>query len=357
MRLVKLFPFLVLVFAVLVGLARHYKEYALSIPKYGWLVYAVLGGHIPPWMDKDMYQSPVFEQWIKPGDVIAASCGKCGTTWLLQTLHQIRTKGKDVKYEDLCHRVPFPEFKYYPGQTIEERITFTQFGDRYSPRVFKSHLGPLHIPFRKDLKYVVGVRNPVHAVRSLLPFFNAHEDAFFHLFGDMPHFSGNMSEYQYFMLVDNGSGQPMINYMLINLVRGFWPYRKRFGNVLVLRYEDRLKDAKADVKRLAEFLELELSEEDVIRVTEHSNDKWMKAHEDVFEMRKVYELLAKNNKVAKDFPGVLKPNSFIKSDKVQDLPKDFQEAIIAFCQRKLGKPITDWLVHGGPIPEVELTAS
>ena len=96
----------------------------------------------------------------RPTDVIITPFGKCGTTWLQQTFHTLRTGG-DMDFDDISRVVPWIETSAGLGLDLDAE-------QRAEPRGFKSHLGYDLIP--KGANYVVsfrragrpGVDVPVH---------------------------------------------------------------------------------------------------------------------------------------------------------------------------------------------------
>ena len=68
----------------------------------------------------------------RPDDVIIAPYGKCGTTWLQQVFHGLRTRG-DMDFDDISRIVPWIETAYDLGLDLEAP-------QRGEPRGFKSHL-------------------------------------------------------------------------------------------------------------------------------------------------------------------------------------------------------------------------
>ncbi|MEE4349847.1 MAG: sulfotransferase domain-containing protein [Pacificimonas sp.] len=74
----------------------------------------------------------------RPSDVIITPYGKCGTTWLQQTFHQLRTGG-DEDYDDISRVLPWIETAHVHGVDVNAE-------QRANPRGFKSHLSYHALP-------------------------------------------------------------------------------------------------------------------------------------------------------------------------------------------------------------------
>ncbi len=68
----------------------------------------------------------------RPTDIVITPFGKCGTTWLQQTFHTLRTRG-DMDFDDISRVVPWIETAKIVGLDLEAP-------QRAEPRGFKSHL-------------------------------------------------------------------------------------------------------------------------------------------------------------------------------------------------------------------------
>lgn len=68
----------------------------------------------------------------RPDDVIITPYGKCGTTWMQQVFHGLRTRG-DMDFDDISRVVPWIETAHDLGLDLEAP-------QRGHPRGFKSHL-------------------------------------------------------------------------------------------------------------------------------------------------------------------------------------------------------------------------
>src|SRR4051812_16783768 len=80
----------------------------------------------------------------RPTDVVITPYGKCGTTWLQQIFHTLRTRG-DFDFDDISRVVPWIETAAIVGVGLEG-------AQRAEPRGFKSHLPYDMIP--KGAKYI-----------------------------------------------------------------------------------------------------------------------------------------------------------------------------------------------------------
>ena len=89
-------------------------------------------------------------------DVIVVTPPKCGTTWMQQIMHQLRSGG-DMTFEDIDDVVPWIEAAYDVGQDLDDE-------HKYQPRCFKIHTWYEACP--KGAKYIVVYREPCAAFYS-----------------------------------------------------------------------------------------------------------------------------------------------------------------------------------------------
>ena len=93
----------------------------------------------------------------RSSDIVISPFAKCGTTWLQQTFHTLRTGG-DMDFDDISRVVPWIETSRLLGINLEAP-------QRATPRGFKSHLAWDKIP--KGARYVVSLREPKDALVSM----------------------------------------------------------------------------------------------------------------------------------------------------------------------------------------------
>jgi hypothetical protein len=96
----------------------------------------------------------------QPTDLFISPFAKCGTTWLQQIVHNLKTEG-DLDFDDISRVVPWVETAHKLGL------------DLYAPqrgafRAFKSHLSWDDIP--KGGRYIVSFRDPKDALVSFYHF-------------------------------------------------------------------------------------------------------------------------------------------------------------------------------------------
>jgi hypothetical protein len=164
----------------------------------------------------------------QPSDVIIASYAKCGTTWLQQMAHSLRTGG-DLDFDDISRVVPWIETAADLGIDLDA----AQRGD---PRVFKSHLTYDDVP--SGARYIVSVRDPrdalVSAYRFLEGWFFEPGSIDIEALG-RSHFVEGRSYYSH--------------------LASWWP-RRHDPEVLLLAYEHMTSDHAGAVRRVAEFMDV-----------------------------------------------------------------------------------------------------
>lgn len=207
----------------------------------------------------------------RPTDVIISPFGKCGTTWLQQIFHTLRTGG-DMDFDDISRVVPWIETAELLGLDIEAP-------QRAEPRGFKSHLAFDDIP--PGAKGIVSFRDPRDAFVSLYRFF---EGWFFE--------PGTISIREFAANWVGGPDDGGNGYWRHLL--SWWAQRDN-PNVLILSYAAMNDDPEGHVRKVADFCGLPLDEALLAKTLEHSSLPFMLAHKDRFDdamMRRVSEEVA-----------------------------------------------------------------
>jgi Sulfotransferase domain len=202
----------------------------------------------------------------RPSDVIIASYAKCGTTWLQQMVHSLRTGG-DLEFDDISRVVPWIETAADLGLDLDG-------AQRGEPRAFKSHLSYDQVP--PGARYIVSLRDPRDALVSAYRFF---EGWFFEPGSIDVETLGRMR------FVEGRT-------YYIHLA-SWWPHR-RDANVLLLAYEHMKDDNEGTARRVAEFIGVGDDEERIAIACQESSLASMSAHKDKYDdlmMRERSELV------------------------------------------------------------------
>ncbi len=191
-------------------------------------------------------------------DIIITPYGKCGTTWLQQTFHTLRTGG-DMDFDDISRVVPWIETAVALGIDLEAP-------QRAKPRGFKSHLAYTQVP--KGAKYVVSLRDPKDAFDSMFRFMEGWWIE-----------PGKVS-YEQFLeprLLGRGHGLDYWSHLL-----SWWEQRDN-PDVLLFSYEQMTADPIASIRKLAAFCGITLDDGLLATTLERSSLAFMLQYKDRFD--------------------------------------------------------------------------
>jgi len=194
----------------------------------------------------------------RPTDLIISPYGKCGTTWLQQIFHTLRTGG-DLDFDDISRVVPWIETAMITGVDLEAP-------QKAEPRGYKSHLGYDRVP--KGARYIVAFRDP--------------KDAFV----SMHHFMSGW-------FLEPGAvslGEFALTWSSrVELGTDYWSHLKSWWAerdnpaVLLLSYEQMLADAAGTIRRVAAFCGLPLDQRLLQHTLERSSIGFMLEHKAKFD--------------------------------------------------------------------------
>ncbi len=212
----------------------------------------------------------------RPGDVFLVTYPKSGTVWITEIVRQLN-KLKNSCKEDIVD-VKVSRFEVENHKQIEALP---------SPRYITTHLPFALVPrsSKRDVKYIYLARNPRDVAVS-----------FFYFMRQMPllRFDGTWEEFlEYFMKGDVPYGS------YFDHVLEWWSHQDD-ENVLFLQYEELKKDLKVQVKIIAEFLGLKLSDEEAKAVAEKCTFQAMKSNPNL-DMNKIPPKLLKIVKIDSHF--------------------------------------------------------
>ncbi len=194
----------------------------------------------------------------RPSDVVITPYSKCGTTWLQQIFHTLRTRG-DMDFDDISRVVPWFDTAVTVGLDINAE-------QRAEPRGFKSHAGYDEIP--KGARYIVAFREPKDAFVSLYRFM----EGWFFEPGAI-----SMDAFAERYVARHAAGHGYWRHLL-----SWWDQRDN-PDVLILAYEQMLADPEATIRQVAAFSGIPLDDELAALTLQHSSFAFMAAHKDRFD--------------------------------------------------------------------------
>jgi hypothetical protein len=199
----------------------------------------------------------------RPTDIVISPFGKCGTTWLQQTFHCLRTGG-DMDFDDISRVVPWIETSRTLGIDLEAP-------QRALPRGFKSHLSWREMP--KGARYVVCLRDPKDALVSMYRFM----EGWYLEPGAVP--IADFAE----PWIGREDGMDYWSHLI-----GWWEQRDN-PDVLLFAYEQMIADPAGHIARLAAFCDVELDARLKALTLERSSFAYMSAHKDRFDDKMMRE--------------------------------------------------------------------
>lgn len=352
MKLINIQLIIIVIIILISIILKLYPEIVLKVPNYGFILYHIINNApIPPYIVNEQWKDDY--KWLKSNDIIISVGIKSGTTWMMSTLHAIRTRGS-VDYDSILDVVPWVDFVRYPGETLEERIKFfNRSQSKYEYALYKSHSSPQDIKIRNDVKYIIGVRNLIDVCASLKTFLNDHTIEFSTLWGGFPAKLKTDEDYYHFLLVDKGDKIGFI-YTLTDYIKYWWPYRN-YSNILFVHYNDRLNYPVKDINILTKFMNITLNEEEKKLILYQSSFEYMKKNNFKFaycQSTDINNIQQLYNKLPKSICAI-EIDKFVAKGKDRngniELPQNIIEQINIICLKELGEEICNWLKNGGNI--------
>ena len=195
---------------------------------------------------------------------------KSGQNWMLQIVYQLIHHGKG-EFEHIHSVVPWPDVvlltRTWRNYAIPLRLATAWRTAPEHKRLIKTHLNWEMLPYSKEARYIAVIRDPKDVFVSF--YFFARNNL---LGRAMPSVS---AVYRSFL-----KGESLIGSWAVNAA-GYWAQRHR-PNVLVVSFASMKRDLEATVRRVAEFLEIRVSDEVIREVCRKSSFEYMKSIDERF---------------------------------------------------------------------------
>jgi Sulfotransferase domain len=207
-------------------------------------------------------------------DVFVSTFAKSGTNWMMQIAHQIAFRG-DGEYENIHDVVSWPDMDVRRKRKMSIALDDTRI-QQSSPtglRIIKTHLSAHHVPFSKEARYLIVVRDPKEVFVSSYYFAKGPAGPL------MP------SPELWFDLFVSGRFPLDFGNTWAEHTASYWALRNE-PNVLVLTFREMKRDLAAAVGRVADVMGVSLTEAEMSRVIEKSSFSYMKGINDRFEPMK-----------------------------------------------------------------------
>lgn len=209
---------------------------------------------------------------FRPGDVVIASWAKAGTSWVQQIVGQLIFDGD----ETVPTLVVSPWIEH---RAFSKRIVFEMLETQRHRRFVKSHLPADALVYSRSAKYIYIGRDGRDVIwswyqhhKSLRP--EAYEQLNAGLDGTCEPLSPPAPSFEIcFRDWLDRDGFPLWPFW--SHVRSWWALRY-LPNVLLVHFNDLKADLPGQIRAISEFLEQDVSEEILRRVTEHSSFEYMK---------------------------------------------------------------------------------
>lgn len=278
--------------------------------------------------DPEQMRASIISYRPRPGDVIISPHSKCGTTWLQQTFHTLRTRG-DLDFDDISRVVPWIETARMLGIDLDA-------AQKAEPRGFKSHLAYDTVP--KGARYIVSFRDPGDAVLSHLRFI----EGWWLEPGAVP-----ITEFVASRMSLRGSNRDYWHHLV-----SWWAQRNN-PDVLLLTYEQMRTGPILHIRRIADFCGIPC-DDDLLKLTlERSSFAYMLAHKHLFDDRMMREMAEQRLGLP---PGgdSAKVRAGRVGDREREIPPEAADMLDAAWQETV-TPATGFLNYAEPNGELRVS--
>ncbi len=203
----------------------------------------------------------------RPEDVFVVTQMRCGTTWMQQLVFETVMRGHgDLTDQGLGHMYAISPWIDAVNSVALEDAPLV--GERPT-RIVKSHLPTELCPYSADAKYIYVTRHPVSCFASIVDYNRS-------LVGPLMPPVAVLAEW---FCSDRMYWLPWPRH-----VEGWWRWAQSRDNVLFVHFEEMTKDFTGVRDRVERFLGYALTGEEQRVVEQKCSFRYMKDHEELFEM-------------------------------------------------------------------------
>lgn len=226
-------------------------------------------------MHSHHFDSTVWNDFtFRDDDIVVSTYAKSGTTWTQQIVSQLIFRGAEG--------IPMNELSPWLDLRVPAReIKLDGLEAQTNRRCIKTHLPVEALVFSPKAKYIYIGRDGRDVLWSLYSHHTNAGPAWYELLNDTPDRVGppieptKLDVVAYFRQWLEKDGFPF--WSLWENVRSWWAIRD-LPNVLTVHFANLKRDPKGEIQRIADFLDIQLSDEEWAKVLEHTSFDYMKAH-------------------------------------------------------------------------------
>jgi aryl sulfotransferase len=196
----------------------------------------------------------------RPDDIVIATYSKCGTTWTQRIVSMLVFATDEPR--PIWDASPWPDARF--GGPIDALWAGAEA--QTHRRFFKSHLPLDALPFYEEVKYVHVARDGRDACMSLHNHLSNFTPQALEMlseisrndpkFGDAyPPVSSDAAAFFREWVTHDRDPEPELSFF--GMERSFWSERRR-PNVLLVHFNDLKADREGEMRRIADFLEIEI---------------------------------------------------------------------------------------------------
>jgi len=221
------------------------------------------------------FDSTIWDDFeFRDDDIVIATWGKAGTTWVQQIVSQLLFDG--VEDLEVAEMSPWMDLRVPPKE-----VKLPAVEAQTHRRFLKTHLPVDALVFSEKAKYIYIGRDGRDVVWSMYNHHATANDGWYDALNNTPGRVGPPIEkpvdsvVQYFHEWVERDGYPWWPFW--ENIRSWWAIRD-LPNVHLLHYANLKQDMPGEIRKIAEFLEIPVKEDSWETILHHCSFDYMKAH-------------------------------------------------------------------------------